>query len=136
MSQVRVKWLSGGMTFVGTDSTNHSVVISTPGDGVGMKPSELLLVAIGSCTAVDVVNILEKKRTPLQSLEILVDGDQQQEPPWTFRKIKIHYRLKGDGLTEKAVEQAIQLSEEKYCSVSATVRDTAEITTSFEIIND
>ncbi len=134
MSTATIKWLSDSNTFIGIDLTNHSVVLSTPDEGVGMKPSELLLVAVGSCTAVDVVNILEKKRMPLSGLEIKVDGEQQPEPPWTFRKIHVHYKLWGDGLMEKAVEQAIDLSEQKYCSVSATVRGCAEITTSFEII--
>ena len=136
MGSAKIQWQPGGMTFIGTDSTNHSVVLSTPGDGVGMKPSELLLVAVGSCTAVDVVSILEKKRTPLSSLEIEVSAEQQEEPPWTFRKVHIHYNLRGHKLTNKAVEQAIQLSEEKYCSVSATIRGMAEITTSFEILTD
>jgi putative redox protein len=98
-----------------------------------MKPSELLLVAVGSCTAVDVVNILEKKRFQLNSLEITVSAEQDSDPPWIFRKIHIHYKIQGAELTDKAVEQAIQLSEEKYCSVSATLKPTAEITTSFEI---
>lgn len=134
MSTATIKWLSDSKTFIGIDSTNHSVVLSTPDEGVGMKPSELLLVAVGSCTAVDVVNILEKKRTPLSGLEIKVDGEQEPEPPWTFRKLHIHYKVWGEALTEKAVEQAIELSEQKYCSVSATVRDAAEITTTFEIM--
>jgi putative redox protein len=133
MAQAKVIWQPGKRTFIGIDSTNHSVVLSTPDDGVGMKPSELLLVAVGSCTAVDVVNILEKKRFQLNSLEITVNAEQDSDPPWTFRKIHIHFKLQGAELTEKAVEQAIQLSEEKYCSVSATVRPTAEITTSYEI---
>lgn len=133
MAQAKIIWQPGGRTFIGIDSTNHSVVLSTPADGVGMKPSELLLVAVGSCTAVDVVNILEKKRFQLNSLEISVSAEQDNDPPWTFRKIHIHYKIQGAELTDKAVEQAIQLSEEKYCSVSATVRATAEITTSFEI---
>lgn len=133
MAQAKIIWQPGGRTFIGIDSTNHSVVLSTPAEGVGMKPSELLLVAVGSCTAVDVVNILEKKRFQLNNLEIVVSGEQDSDPPWTFRKIHIHYKLQGAELTDKAVEQAIQLSEEKYCSVSATVRATAEITTSFEI---
>jgi putative redox protein len=133
MAQAKVIWQPGGRTFIGIDSTNHSVVLSTPADGVGMKPSELLLVAVGSCTAVDVVNILEKKRFQLNSLEINVSAEQDDDPPWTFRKIHIHYKIQGAELTDKAVEQAIQLSEEKYCSVSATVRATAEITTSYEI---
>jgi putative redox protein len=134
MATAKVSWLPGGKTFIGTDSTQHSVVLSTQDEGTGMKPSELLLVAVGACTAVDVVNILEKKRTPLDSLEIEVSGEQQADPPWTFRKIHVHYKVRGSSLTDKAVEQAIQLSEEKYCSVSATVRATAEISTSFEII--
>lgn len=101
-----------------------------------MKPSELLLVAVGSCTAVDVVGILEKKRIQLTALEIAVSGEQDSDPPWTFRKVHIHYKLKGNGLSEKAAEQAILLSEEKYCSVSSTIRGIAEVTTSFEILTD
>ncbi len=134
MAQAKITWLPGGKRFVGTDSTNHSVVLSTTDEGVGMKPSELLLAAVGSCTAVDVVNILQKKRFQLDSLEIQVSGEQDSEPPWTFNKIHIHYVLQGVELTAKAVEQAIQLSEEKYCSVSATVRGKAEVITSYEII--
>jgi len=133
MSQATIRWVSGKQ-FIGVDSTNHSVVISTPDEGVGMKPSELLLVALGSCTAVDVVDILAKKRQPLSSLEIQVSAEQDSDPPWTFRKIHVHYKLSGAGLTEKAVTQAIELSEGKYCSVAATVRGVAEITTSFEIV--
>lgn len=126
-------WLSG-KRFVGIDSTNHSVVLSSKDEGVGVKPSDMLLIALASCTAVDVVEILSKKRLPLESMEIITTGEQDADPPWTFRKIHLKYRLSGVGLTEKAVEQAIQLSEEKYCSVAATVRATAEITTEFEII--
>lgn len=133
MSSAKVQWI-GGKKFVGTDSTNHSVVLSTPDEGVGMKPSELLLVALASCTAVDVVEILTKKRIPLESLEISTEAEQEKDPPWTFRKIHLTYRLKGKGLTEKDVNQAISLSEEKYCSVASTVRGAAEITTSFEIL--
>ena len=134
MSQARVRWITGKQ-FVGTDSTNHSVVLSTPDEGIGMKPSELMLVALASCTAVDVVEILAKKRTPLESLEIEVDGQQDSDPPWTFRKIHVHYKLRGQGLTDKSAAQAIELSEEKYCSVAATLRGVAEITTSFELLS-
>lgn len=133
MSSATVKWI-GGKQFIGMDSTKHSVVLSTPDEGVGMKPSELLLVALAACTAVDVVEILNKKRLGLEMLEINVEGEQEQEPPWTFRKIHLIYRLKGEKLNEKDVAQAIELSEEKYCSVAATLRGKAEITTSFEIV--
>jgi|WetSurMetagenome_2_1015567.scaffolds.fasta_scaffold556454_1 putative redox protein len=133
MGTATVKWI-GGKQFVGIDSTHHSVVLSTPDEGVGIKPSELLLIAVASCSAVDVVEILTKKRMPLTQLEISSTGEQDAEAPWTFRKIHLRYRLAGKNLTEKAVEQAIHLSEEKYCSVAATIRATAEITTEFEII--
>lgn len=128
-----VHWLSG-KRFVGIDSTNHSVVLSSKDEGVGVRPSDMLLIALASCTAVDMVEILTKKRMPLDSMEIITTGEQDADPPWTFRKIHLKYRLSGQGLTDKAVEQAIQLSEEKYCSVAATVRATAAITTEFEII--
>lgn len=128
-----LKWIKDRQ-FVGIDSTNHSVVISTPMDGVGVKPSDLLLLALASCTAVDVVDILRKKRMPLTLLEISAEGEQDEDPPWTFRKIHLHFKVDGANLTEQAVEQAIQLSEEKYCSVASTIRATAEITTTFELL--
>jgi putative redox protein len=133
MASAIVRWTTGKQ-FVGIDSTKHSVVLSTPDEGVGMKPSELLLVALASCTAVDVVDILAKKHTPVSALEIQASGEQDADPPWAFRKIHLKYILKGANLTEKAVEQAIQLSEEKYCSVAATVRGVAKITVEYELL--
>lgn len=135
MGQAEVIWLQN-QQFVGIDSTRHSVVLSGTGpeDGVGMKPSELLLVALGGCTAYDVVNILSKKRQKLTDLRILVSGEQDSDPPWVFRKIHVHYRLVGRSLDPEAVRQAIDLSKHKYCSVSATVSGSAEITTDFEVI--
>ncbi|MCX6057871.1 MAG: OsmC family protein [Chloroflexi bacterium] len=135
MGTATVKWIEGKQ-FIGVDSTNHSVVLSTPSEGIGIKPSDLLLIAVASCSAVDVVEILEKKRMTLTYLEISSSGEQDQDPPWTFRKIRMHYKIGGKNLTEKAVAQAIQLSEEKYCSVAATIRGTAEIITDFEILED
>lgn len=133
MGTATVKWIEGKQ-FIGIDSTQHSVVLSTPDEGIGIKPSELLLIALASCSAVDVVEILAKKRMTLTHLEISSSAEQDQDPPWTFRKINLHYKIGGKNLTEKAVAQAIQLSEEKYCSVAATIRATAEITTDFEIL--
>ena len=133
MAEANVKWVSGG-TYIGVDSTQHSVVLSSPADNIGMKPSEMLLVALASCTAVDVVSISAKRKQPLDSLEIQVKAEQDENPPWPFRKIHLHYVAKGEGLTDKTLEQAIQLSEEKYCSVAATVRGVAEITTSYEVL--
>lgn len=135
MARATVRWIQNKQ-FVGIDSSKHAVVLSTQDEdnGVGMRPSELLLVAVGACTAVDVVEILAKKRTPVSALEIEVTGEQDPEPPWTFRKIHLIYRVSGAGLTPTAVEQAIRLSEEKYCSVSSTVRGVAEITTEYQIL--
>jgi putative redox protein len=134
-STATVQWLSG-KRFVGIDSTNHSVVLSSADEGVGVKPSDMLLIALATCCAVDVVDILAKKRMPIASMEITTTGEQDADPPWTFRKIHLKCRLSGAGLTEKAVEQAVQLAEEKYCSVAATLRATVEITTEFQIIRE
>lgn len=133
MGTATVRWVHG-QQFVGTDSTKHSVVLSTADEGTGMKPSELLLVALAACTSVDVVDILSKKRTPLTNLEIQASGEQDANPPWPFRKVHLKYILGGKGLTAKNVAQAIQLSEEKYCSVAATIRGVAELTTEYEIL--
>ena len=133
MPQTHVQWISG-RNFIGVDSTRHSVVLSGEEQGIGVKPSEMLLVALSSCTAVDVVDIMEKKRKPLSFLEIVATGERDPEPPWPYRKINLHYRMRGKDLNEKAVGQAIRLSQEKYCSVAATIRGVAEITTSFDIL--
>jgi putative redox protein len=111
------------------------VVLSGQADGIGVKPSEMLLIALASCSAVDVVEILEKKRMPLSMLEVVTTGERDPEPPWPYRKIHVKYSLSGRGLTPKAVEQAINLSQEKYCSVAATVRGIAQITTEYEIVS-
>jgi putative redox protein len=131
MALIQVKWIEGRQ-FVGVDSTSHSVVLSSPADGIGMKPSDLLLVSLAGCTAYDVVEILSKKRQDLQGLEVEVSGEQEADPPWTFRRIHTVYRLRGD-LDDKAVRQAIELSESKYCSVAATLRAAAELTWEYEI---
>jgi putative redox protein len=134
---VRVKWVEKRQ-FVGTDSNKHSVVMSSQDEenATGMKPSDLLLVALGGCTAYDVVDILHKKRQALTGLEVTVTGEQEPDPPWTYRKIHVHYVVRGKGLREKAVRDAIELSEEKYCSASATLRAAAEITHDYAIIEE
>ena len=130
-----VQW-AGGQKYLGIDSTKHSIIMSSASEGIGVKPSETLLLALAACTAHDVVEILAKKRTPLTSLEIITTGEQDPTPPWPFRRIHLKYRARGAGLTAKAVEQAIRLSEEKYCSVAATIRGVAEITSECEILSE
>jgi putative redox protein len=85
---------------------------------------------------VDVVSILQKKRQPLAGLEVKISAEQDEDPPWTFRRIHVTYLVKGQGLSEKAVSDAIHLSEEKYCSVSSTLSESVEIHTEFQIIED
>ena len=132
MAQSLVRW-AGGKRFIGIDSTNHSVVLSSADEGIGMKPSELLLVALSSCYSVDVVDILTKKRIELTKLDVQATAEQEKEPPWTFRKIHLIYRLAGKGLPNRDAEQAIKLSQDKYCSVAATIRGMAEITWEYVI---
>jgi putative redox protein len=93
-SNVHVEWVSRGR-FVGTDSHKHSIVMSTQDaeNGIGMKPSELLLVAPGGCSSVDVVSILQKKRQALTGLEVEITAEQEPEPPWCFCKINVTYHL-------------------------------------------
>ena len=133
MPTASVKWVDG-LQFVGTDSGGHSVVLSGNDDQDGVRPSEMLLVALASCSSVDVVEIMKKKRKPLTKLEVVINGERDPEPPWPYRKIIVDYRAQGKGLTEKALSQAIQLSTEKYCSVAATVSGVAEIQTRFTIL--
>ncbi len=133
-SDTTLRWVPGSKRFISTDSTGHSLVMSSPDENTGMKPSELLLSALAGCTSFDVVDILAKKRMPLSSLEVRVSSEQDADPPWTFRKIHMHFLVKGDNLSEKDVQKAIVLSEEKYCSVAATIREKVDISTSFELI--
>lgn len=135
MPIARVKWMDG-LQFVGTDSGGHSVVLSGNDLQDGVRPSEMLLVALASCSAVDVVDIMKKKRKPLTKLEVVINGERDPEPPWPYRKITVEYRAQGKDLTEKSLSQAIDLSTQKYCSVAATVRGVADIQTSFTILPD
>jgi putative redox protein len=134
VSEIRLDWLRD-KTFVGTDSTRHAIVIAPEGEGnsTGVKPSDLLLLGLASCASVDLVEILNKKRQPPERMEVRVEGIQEDSPPWTFRKIHMHFLFQGPLLQPQAVEQAIRLAEEKYCSVAATIRCAAQITTSYEI---
>ena len=126
--KVFLTW-TGGQQYVGTDSGHHSIVISSHDEqnNTGMRPSELMLLSLGSCSAYDVVSILGKKRIELKSFHVEVDSEQDPEPPWTYRRITLTYQLQGEGLTQKAVDQAIELSLTKYCSVASTLSGKAEI---------
>ncbi|HET7010876.1 MAG TPA: OsmC family protein [Anaerolineales bacterium] len=137
MATTRLIWSGGGL-HIGIDSHRHSIVVSTQDEAtsVGMKPSDLLLIALASCTAVDVVAILAKKRQPLSAMEIVAEGRQDPEPPWAFRSIHLAFRLRGARVTREAAERAIELAEGKYCSVAASLRPQVAITTSVELLDD
>ncbi len=135
MPTATVTWV-GDLQFVGTDSGGHSVVLSADKAARGMRPSEMLLVSLAACSGVDVVEIMAKKRKPLSRLEIVITGEHAPEPPWAYQTIHALYKLRGRDLTDKAVSQAVQLAIEKYCSVAATVRGVARLTTAFEWANE
>jgi len=134
-SHAQVKWLDK-LQFVGTDSTRHSLVMSSQDEenATGLKPSELLLLALGGCTAIDIVTIMRKKRQAMTGLEINVHGAQDENPPWPFRHIHLEYVVRGKGLSEEALTWAIKLSEEKYCSVRNSLA--CEVTSSYRIVEE
>jgi len=133
MPTTSVRWVTGKQ-FVGTDSRNHSMVLSGDKQAMGVSPSQTLLIGLSACSAYDVLDIMMKKRKPLTMLEVIAAGEQDPEPPWAYRRIHLKYRVSGKDLTQKALIHAVQLSQQKYCSVAATVRGVAEISTEIEII--
>ena len=134
MPTTSVRWVTGKQ-FVGTDGNNHSIVLSGDNPHKGVSPSQMLLVALSACTAIDVLSIMEKKRKPLTMLEIFADGEQDPHPPWAYKKIILTFRVSGHELNDKAIAQAIELSHDKFCSVAATIRGVADIETRFEIVD-
>lgn len=137
MGTVAIKWVESQL-MVGTDSFGHPLVIGSwpekEPEWAGLKPSDLLLLSAASCSSYDVIMIMNKQKEPMIGLEIEVSGEQLSEPPYKFTKIHMHYRVTGD-VKEKNVVRAIELSEEKYCSVVATLRPGVEITHSYEILS-
>lgn len=126
---------AGDEFFIATTPSNNSITIDTKGERRSAPtPLELLLVSVAACTATDVVSILQKKRQNVSDYKVEITGERREEYPRKFTKFHIHHIVYGDNVSEQAVTRAIELSDTKYCSVAATVRPAAEITTSFEII--
>lgn len=133
MQTAEVKWI-GEEKFAATSPSGHALVIdSDRQSNKGPGPMEMLLMALGACTATDVVVVLQKKRQKLEALEVICSGERAAEPPTVWTKLEIVYRLRGT-LDEKAVKHAIELSEEKYCSVAAMLKKTAKVTWRYEIL--
>jgi putative redox protein len=125
----------GDEFFIGTTPSGVSQAIDVKGDRKSApSPLELLLVSVAACTAADVISILEKKRQEVTAYDVEVTGERVADFPRKFVKFHVHHIVQGRNVSEDAVKHAIELSDQKYCSVAATVRPTAEIATSYEII--
>jgi len=135
--QKAVVQYAGNDFFIGISPSGHAQTIETDSHrGSAASPLELLLLALGGCTGVDVISILKKKRQHVTGYRIEVHGDRREEFPRAYTKLYVKHIVSGRGVSEQAVASAIELSDQKYCSVAATVRGTAEIVTSYEIIED
>jgi putative redox protein len=128
---------AGDDLFVCISPSGHAQVLDTNHErSSAATPVELLLIALGSCTAVDVVSILRKKREQVTSYRVEVRGERRSEHPRSFTQMEVRHIVRGRKLSEKALAQAIELSETKYCSVAATLRPAVEIISSYEIIEE
>ncbi len=133
MSTATVHWFREKQ-FADIGANHHAVVMSGDDPAQSGRPSQTLLIGLAACTGYDVLDIMVKKRMPLSLLEITASGSNDSEPPWPFRTIHLRYRVRGENLKEKTIAQAIALSQEKYCSLTAKVRGVAEITSEYEIL--
>ena len=123
--------------FVGITPGGRGIVLDTNSQrSSGPSPVELLLVALGSCTATDVASILKKKRQQVTSYMVEISGERRAEPPRSYTSMKVHHILTGHSISPTAVAHAIELSDTKYCSVADTLRPKVEIQTTFEIIEE
>jgi putative redox protein len=135
--KARVKWAEN-RTFIGKSGTGHSFVFGTKeedGSTPGPSPMELVLIGTGGCSAYDVVSILEKGREPIEDVVVELDAERAEGTPAVFTRIHMHFIVKGRGVNPAKVERAIQLSVEKYCSASAMMAKTAEVTHDFEVVD-
>ncbi|MEM7346972.1 MAG: OsmC family protein [Chloroflexota bacterium] len=136
MGTVAVKWIESQL-MTGVDSFGHPLVMGSwpekEPEWAGLKPSDLLLLSAASCSAYDVVMILTKQRETIDSLDVTCTGEQASEAPYAFTSMHLHYKIKSSA-SEKKVARAIDLSEEKYCSVINTLKGNVEITSDFEIL--
>lgn len=139
MAKAKVTFVDG-MQFVGTADSGHAVVmdghVSVGGSNTGSRPMELLLMALGGCSGMDVISILRKKKQNVSKFELNVDGEQVGDYPKMYTSLHIEYVVTGKDISEEAVKRAIDLSLGKYCSVGATLGKAAEITHSYRIIEE
>lgn len=138
--ECNVKWIDGGMSFVAETGSGHAFVMDgapeAGGRNLGPRPMETVLAGTGGCTAFDVVLILKRGRHKVTGCEVRMTADRAETDPKVFTKIHMHFIVRGRELKPAVVERAIALSHEKYCSASAMLARTAEITHDYEIIED
>lgn len=136
--KARIKWVENRI-FVGQSGTGHSIVLGSGGgpDGGSIAPSpmELVLIGLGGCSAFDVVHILEKGRERVEDCVVELDADRAETEPRVFTRVHLRYVVTGRGLDRAKVERAVQLSADKYCSASAMIAKTAEMTYEVEVID-
>ncbi|AZH00116.1 OsmC family protein [Proteus mirabilis] len=130
--EARVKWVED-LSFVGESSSGHQVMMDGNSGDKAPSPMEMVLIAAGGCSAIDVVSILRKGRHQVTDCEVKLSSKRREEAPRLFTDINLHFIVSGKALTDKIVERAVQLSAEKYCSVSLMLGKAANITHSFEI---
>jgi putative redox protein len=116
----------GGKRYVGRNDGGDRIFIDGEEISIGVRPTEALLAALGTCTAFDVVSILEKRRTPVESYRIELEGERAEDHPRRFTKILIRHVVSGEGITEESLERAVSLSHEKYCSVANSLNSKIE----------
>ncbi|KLU18145.1 hypothetical protein ABE79_13870 [Proteus mirabilis] len=130
--EARVKWVED-LSFVGESSSGHQIMMDGNSGDKAPSPMEMVLIAAGGCSAIDVVSILRKGRHQVTDCEVKLTSERREEAPRLFTDINLHFIVSGKELTDKIVERAVQLSAEKYCSVSLMLGKAANITHSFEI---
>lgn len=140
MATTRVKWADReAMTLVGESASGHAIIMDADekvgGKGIGPRPMEIVLLGLGGCTAIDVLSILQKSRQPVEDCYIEISSERAEEHPKIFTTIHLHYVVIGTGIAEDRVARAVQLTREKYCSVSKMLEATVNITHDYVIID-
>ena len=135
--EATVRW-AGKMTFIGKAGTNHLVPLDTTpdfgGDSSATKPLELLLIALGGCTGMDVVSLFKKMRVDFAGIEMNLTAERSEEHPNVYTKIDLEYVIYGRGIDEEKVKRAVELSQEKYCSVSAMLRKSCPVNYTWRVV--
>lgn len=130
--KAQVRW-AGDETFLATSGSGHHVVMDGDSEGHAPSPMEMVLMAAGSCSSVDVVGILEKARQPVTDCRVELSSERAEGPPAVFTRIHMHFIVTGHGVSEKHVERAVRLSADKYCSVSLMLAKGVEVSHGFEV---